>query len=112
MLYNVSNTWNCGFMEDYTAYSENGFSINSTNIKTSTVQVHKYQIESLIPPSIINTLSGKYIVPGWIPVPMETEYKDIEWVKPVSNQVKEENTWSFSSANLVIAALMLKRETG
>ena len=50
-----------------------------------------------ISPHLFINNGQKYIVPGWIPVPMETEYKDIEWVKPVSNQVKEENTWSFKS---------------
>jgi hypothetical protein len=101
MLYNVSNTWNCGFMEDYTTYSENGFSINSTNIKTSTVQVHKYQIESLIPPSIINTLSGKYIVPGWVPCHPKTELSDIKWIQKISkkDQVKEIDTWRFKSSS-------------
>jgi hypothetical protein len=101
MLYNVSNTWECGFMEDYTAYSKGAFTINDPNIKTSIVQVHKYQIESMIPPSMVNTLSGKYIVPGWIPCHPKTELSDIIWVKKLSKkeQVKEIDTWRFKSSS-------------
>jgi hypothetical protein len=101
MLYNVSNTWECGFMEDYTAYSKDAFTINDPNIRTSIVQVHKYQIESMIPPSMVNTLSGKYIVPGWIPCHPKTELSDIIWIKklPKKEQVKEIDTWRFKSSS-------------
>ena len=101
MLYNVSNTWNCGFMEDYTAHSNTALIIDNPNVRTSIVQVHKYQIESLIPPSIINTLSGRYIVPGWIPCHPNTELSDIKWTQKISKQeqVKEIDTWKFKSSS-------------
>jgi len=101
MLYNVSNTWNCGFMEDYTVYSNTAITIDNPNVKTSIVQVHKYQIESLIPPSIVNTLSGRYIVPGWIPCHPNTELSDIKWTQKISKQeqVKEIDTWKFKSSS-------------
>lgn len=42
----------------------------------------------------------KYIMPGSIEVPMETDYKDIKWVKPeVSSLPNEENTWKFKSSS-------------
>ncbi len=101
MLYNVSNTWNCGFMEDYTVYSNTAITIDNPNVRTSIVQVHKYQIESLIPPSIVNTLSGRYIVPGWIPCHPNTELSDIKWTQKVSKQeqIKEIDTWKFKSSS-------------
>jgi hypothetical protein len=101
MLYNVSNTWNCGFMEDYTVHSNTAITIDNPNVRTSIVQVHKYPIESLIPPSIVNTLSGRYIVPGWIPCHPNTELSDIKWTQKVSKQeqVKEIDTWKFKSSS-------------
>jgi hypothetical protein len=101
MLYNVSNTWNCGFMEDYTVYSNTAITIDNPNVRTSIVQVHKYQIESLIPPSIVNTLSGRYIVPGWVPCHPKTELSDIKWIQKISKQeqVKEIDTWKFKSSS-------------
>ena len=101
MLYNVSNIWECGFMEDYTAYSNTALTINNSNVRTSTVQAHKYHIKSSIPPSLVNTLSGKYIVPGWVPCHPNTELSDIKWIPKITKkeQVKEIDTWRFKSSS-------------
>ena len=101
MLYNVSNTWECGFMEDYTAHSNTAFTIDNPNVRTSTVQAHKYYIESSIPPSLVNTLSGKYIVPGWVSCHPNTELSDIKWIPKITKkeQVKEIDTWRFKSSS-------------
>ena len=101
MLYNVSNIWECGFMEDYTAHSNTAFTIDNPNVRTSTVQAHKYHIESSIPPSLVNTLSGKYIVPGWVPCHPNTELSDIKWIPKITKkeQVKEIDTWRFKSSS-------------
>ena len=101
MLYNVSNIWECDFIEDYTAHSNTAFTIDNPNVRTSIVQAHKYSIESSIPPSLVNTLSGKYIVPGWVPCHPNTELSDIKWIPKISKkeQVKEIDTWRFKSSS-------------
>ena len=55
----------------------------------------------MIPPSIINSLNGKHIVPGWIPCHPKTELSDIIWVKKFSKkeQIKEIDTWRFKSSS-------------
>ena len=35
MLYQVSNEWKCGFMEDFIAYSKGGYTIDSPQVKLS-----------------------------------------------------------------------------
>ncbi len=52
---------------------------------------------SYMAPHLFVLRDQKYIIPGWIPVPMETEIKDIEWVRPLTTKVQEPNLWSFKS---------------
>jgi hypothetical protein len=101
MLYSVSNTWNCGFMEDYTAYSKGAFELDPTNISTSIVRPLQYKIESVLRPGIANIQGKKFITPGFIPCHPNTELSDIKWVQKISKkeQVKEIDTWRFKSSS-------------
>ena len=58
MLYQVSNEWKCGFMEDFISYSKGGYTIDSPQVKLSFVKVFKYKIESRQTPGIAN-IKGK-----------------------------------------------------
>jgi len=101
MLYQVSNEWKCGFMEDFITYSKGGYTIDSPQVKLSFVKVFKYKIESRQTPGIANIKGKKYITPGWIPCHPNTELSDITWVQKVSKQeqVKEIDTWRFKSSS-------------
>jgi len=101
MLYNVSNTWKCGFMEDYTAYSEGAFELDPSNISTSIVRPFQYEVESILKPGIAIIQGKKFITPGFIPCHPNTELSDIKWIQKVSKQeqVKEIDTWKFKSSS-------------
>jgi hypothetical protein len=101
MLYNVSNTWKCGFLEDYTAYSKGALELDPTNILISIVRPFQYEIESLLRPGIANIQGKKFITPGFIPCHPNTELSDIKWIPKISKQeqVKEIDTWKFKSSS-------------
>jgi len=101
MLYNVSNTWNCGFMEDYTAYSKGAFELDSTNTSISIVRPFQYEVKSVLKPGIANIQGKKFITPGFIPCHPNTELSDIKWIQKISKkeQVKEIDTWRFKSSS-------------
>lgn len=101
MLYSVSNTWKCGFMEDYTAYSKGALELDPTNISTSIVSSFQYKVESTLRPGIVNIQGKKFITPGWIPCHPNTELSDIRWIQKISKkeQVKEIDTWRFKSSS-------------
>jgi|TARA_R110000764_G_scaffold2838_4_gene12021 hypothetical protein len=47
------------------------------------VRIFKYEYKhELIPPSLANIGSKRYILPTWQEVLPETELKDIKWIKP------------------------------
>jgi hypothetical protein len=101
MLYSVSNTWKCGFLEDYTAHSNGAFELDPTHILTSVVRPFQYEVESTLRPGIVNLKGKKYITPGWIPCHPNTELSDIKWIPKISKQeqVKEIDTWKFKSSS-------------
>lgn len=101
MLYQVSNEWKCGFIEDFIAHSEGGYSIDSKNVRISFVKVFKYKIKSLLPPGIVNIKGKKYLTPNLLPCHPKTELSDIIWVKNISKieQVKETDIWKFKSSS-------------
>ena len=101
MLYTISNTWKCGFMEDYTAYSKKAIELDSSNILISQVKLFKYEIESILKPGIAILQGKKFITPGFIPCHPNTELSDIRWIQKVSKkeQVKEIDTWRFKSSS-------------
>lgn len=101
MLYSVSNTWKCGFMEDYTAYSKGALELNPTNILISIVSPFRYEVKSLLKPGIAILQGKKFITPGFIPCHPNTELSDIKWIPKISKQeqVKEIDTWRFKSSS-------------
>jgi hypothetical protein len=101
MLYQVSNEWKCGFIEDFIVYSEGGYVLDSSQTKISIVKVFKYEVESLLRPGIANLQGKKYIMPNWVPCHPKTELTDIKWIKKVSKQeqIKEIDTWRFKSSD-------------
>lgn len=101
MLYTVSNTWKCGFMEDYTAYSKGALELDSTNLSISLVRPFQYKVESTLRPGIAILQGKKYITPGFIPCHPNTELSDIKWIQKISKQeqVKEIDTWRFKSSS-------------
>jgi hypothetical protein len=101
MLYQVSNEWKCGFMEDFIAYSKGGYTIDSPQTKISIVKVFKYKIESRLKPGIAKVKGKTFITPGWIPCHPKTELSDINWIQkvPKEEKLKEINTWRFKSSS-------------
>ena len=101
MLYQVSNEWKCGFMEDFIAYSEGGYTLDSPQTKISIVKVFKYKIESRLKPSIAKVKGKTFITPGWVPCHPKTELSDIIWTQkvPKEEKLKEIDTWRFKSSS-------------
>jgi hypothetical protein len=101
MLHQVSNEWKCGFVEDFIAYSEGGYTIDSPEVKISFVKIFKYEIKSVLTPGISTIKGKKYITPGWVPCHPNTELNDIKWIPKISKQekIKEIDTWKFKSSS-------------
>jgi hypothetical protein len=101
MLYQVSNKWKCGFMEDFIAHSNSGYTIDSPQVKTSFVKVFRYEVKSILKPGIAILQGKKFITPGFIPCHPKTELSDIKWIQKISKQeqVKEIDTWKFKSSS-------------
>ena len=101
MLYQVSNEWKCGFMEDFITYSEGGYTLDSPQTKISIVKVFKYKIESRIKPGIAKVKGKTFITPGWVPCHPKTELNDINWIQkvPKEEKLKEIDTWRFKSSS-------------
>jgi hypothetical protein len=101
MLYQVSNEWKCGFVEDFIAHSEGNYNIDPKIVKISVVKVFKYKIESRLKPSIARVKDKTFITPGWIPCHPKTELSDIIWTQklPKEEKLKEIDTWRFKSSS-------------
>jgi hypothetical protein len=101
MLYQVSNEWECGFLEDFIAYSEGGYTLDSPRVKTSIVKLFKYKVESRLRPSIAKVKGKTFITPGWVPCHPNTELSDINWIQkvPKEEKLKEIDTWRFKSSS-------------
>jgi hypothetical protein len=101
MLYQVSNEWKCGFMEDFITYSKGGYTLDSPQTKISIVKVFKYKIESRIKPGIAKVKGKTFITPGWVPCHPKTELSDINWIQkvPKEEKLKEIDTWRFKSSS-------------
>lgn len=51
----------------------------------------KYQHDHYISPHLFVLNDQKYIIPGWVPVPMETTYDDIEWTNKLIQDKQSES---------------------
>jgi hypothetical protein len=74
-------------------YSNTPLVINpkQDGIISSRSSVHKYEIESILPPTIfISPTDGKkYLVPMWIEVHPETTYDDVVHIRPKAKKIIE-----------------------
>jgi hypothetical protein len=54
---------------------------------------------------VCRTENQKYLLPGWIPVTMDTTIEDVEWMNPyitttnVSEKTSKETEWNFESSS-------------
>ena len=93
MLYHVINVHGDGRSTNEIIHSKEPYTIHpkQDNIVSSKVNVHKYEIEHHLPPTIfVSPQDGKkYLVPMWIEVHPETTYDDIVWKQPKQKKVIE-----------------------
>lgn len=78
-----------GTKTDEIVYSETttlSISPDKDNIHSSSVSVFKYEVEGLIPPTVIESRGKTYIVPQWLEVHPKTTLKDVIHISP---QAKE-----------------------
>ena len=47
-----------------------------------------YEHKHFLPPAIVTTPSGTYIVPGWTPVPEGTQLSEVRHIKPETKKPK------------------------
>jgi len=77
MLFQISNKYKDGYVEDYISSNPNSHQKFITN---SIVFPFKYKVESLLKPGIANLQGKKFITPGFIPCHPNTQLSDITWV--------------------------------
>jgi hypothetical protein len=52
-----------------------------------------------VPPALVTTIKGTYIVPGWIEVPLETTLENIYWIREKIEPVEAE-VFTFVSSSM------------
>ena len=86
MLYNVTIVYEDGKTSNELIKSNVPICLKpkQNGIKSTSVSVHKYEVEQLYPPTLFTSPSNgkKYIIPSWIEVHPETTVDDINWTKP------------------------------
>lgn len=86
MLYQIKNVYDDGRTTDEIVYSSIPLVIHPKRdgIISSRSNIHKYEIESVLPPTIfISPTDGKkYLIPMWIEVHPETTYDDVVHIRP------------------------------
>jgi len=93
MLYNVEIVYDDGRSITELVHSEKPLTIHpkQDGIRTTKVNVHKYEIEYHLPPTIFSspTDGKKYLVPMWVEIHPNTTYDDVKWIKPKEKKVIE-----------------------
>jgi len=93
MLYNVEIVYDDGRSITELVHSEKPLTIHpkQDGIRTAKVNVHKYEIEYHLPPTIFSspTDGKKYLVPMWVEIHPNTTYDDVKWIKPKEKIVIE-----------------------
>ena len=93
MLYNVEIVYDDGRTTNGIVHSTKPITVHPKrdSIRTTKVNVHKYEIEHHLPPTIFNspTDGKKYLVPMWIEVHPETTYDDVKWIRPREKKIIE-----------------------
>jgi len=98
MLYQISNVYKDGYVEDYISTTPN---VSEDNIVNSIVSTFKYDIKSFLRPCIANIQGKKYIMPDWTPCHPNTQLSDINWsplVKPKKPEVQQ-GEYKFKSSS-------------
>ena len=95
MLYQVSNKYKDGYVEDFISTNPN---IDQDNIVGSIVFPFKYKTKSILRPGIAIIQGKKFITPGWIPCHPDTTLNDIIWTSPIKEVIPQVvNEWEFDS---------------
>ena len=92
MLYDVNIVYDNGQTTNEIVHSTKPLSFYPIRdkIKSTIVNVHKYEVEGSFHPGLIQLDDGKkYIIPKWIEVHPETTYDDIIWKQPKQKKVIE-----------------------
>ena len=93
MLYNIEIVYDDGRSTNEVVYSTIPLIIHPKRdgIVSSKASIHKYEIESILPPTIFKSnQDGKvYLVPMWVEVHPETTYDDIVHIRPKEKKVIE-----------------------
>jgi len=71
----------------------------SNDVKHSFVQRVMYTYKGVMPPAIVETTTGKYIIPSWTKVHPEATRADIKWIKDKPKPVKAK-IFIFTSASM------------
>jgi len=93
MLYHIKNVYDDGRATDEIIHSDKPLVIypKRDGIKTSKSSIHKYEIESTLPPTIYKSSQDNkvYLVPMWIEVHPQTTYDDVVWIRPKAKKIIE-----------------------
>jgi hypothetical protein len=72
------------------------------SVISQSVRLFKYDYvhASIVPHLFTNSKGEKFIIPTWQPVHPDTQFEDINWIKPeIKEKPKEKNTWTFESSS-------------
>lgn len=93
MLYRLMNVYEDGRATDEIVYSDKPLVIypKRDGITSSKSSIHKYEIESILPPTIYksNQDNKVYLVPMWIEVHPQTTYDDVVHIRPKQKKIIE-----------------------
>jgi len=93
MLYNVEIVYDDGRFTTELVHSETPLTLypKRDGIRSSKVNVHKYEIEHHLPPTIfVSPTNGKkYLIPMWVEVHPQTTYNDVIHTRPKVKKVIE-----------------------
>jgi hypothetical protein len=93
MLYHIKYVYDDGRATDEIIHSDKPLVIypKRDGIKTSKSSIHKYEIESTLPPTIYKSSQDNkvYLVPMWIEVHPQTTYDDVVWIRPKAKKIIE-----------------------
>jgi type III secretion system FlhB-like substrate exporter len=93
MLYNIEIVYGDGRITDEIIHSNKPLTIHpkQDNIVSSKSSIHKYEIESTLPPTIYKSSQDNkvYLVPMWIEVHPQTTYDDVVWIRPKAKKIIE-----------------------
>ena len=91
MLWSVKQVFTNGETFEGIISNPAPLTVDPKKVRSCMASVHKYTIESLLPPTIfISPTDGKkYLVPMWIEVHPDTTYDDVKHVRPKQKKVIE-----------------------